>query len=80
MLIVTAGSIIYLSPSMLLKSLTMAMPKPAIEYSTVKTITSSVRLPNSACRFPRFFTLFDFKKVVATQSMAPHSMNLRALA
>ena len=39
----------YLSPSMDLKSFTMAMPSPAVEYSIVSTMTSSVKFPNSAC-------------------------------
>lgn len=42
---------LHLSPSMLLKSLTMAIPRPAMEYRTVSTITSSVKVPNRACSF-----------------------------
>jgi len=38
-----------LSPSMDLKSLTIAMPRPAVEYSMVSTTTSQVSVPNSAC-------------------------------
>ena len=38
-----------LSPSMLLKSLTMAMPRPARLYSMVSTITSGSSFPNKAC-------------------------------
>jgi len=38
----------HLSPSMLLKSLTMAMPSPASEYSTVRMVTSHRSSPNSA--------------------------------
>ena len=36
------------SPSMDLKSFTMAMPRPAKEYSTVSTMTSGVSSPNTA--------------------------------
>lgn len=32
-----------------LKSFTMAIPRPAIEYSTVRTITSRDSSPNTAC-------------------------------
>jgi len=42
----------YLSPSMLLKSLTMAMPRPAIEYSTVRMVTSHESCPKRACKHP----------------------------
>ncbi len=39
----------HLSPSMDLKSLTMAMPSPAREYRTVRTVTSHRSSPKSAC-------------------------------
>ena len=42
-----------LSPSMDLKSFTMAMPRPAVEYSTVSTTTSRVSVPNRACANPQ---------------------------
>lgn len=52
---VTRGLIMWahLSPSILLKSLTMAMPKPAREYKIVRMTTSVVRCPKSACMWRR---------------------------
>ena len=54
----------HLSPSMLLKSFTMAMPRPAMEYNTVRMQTSRVRVPNrdcvhaAACKFIQMYEIF----------------------
>jgi len=49
------------SPSMDLKSLTMAMPRPASEYSTVSTTTVgvSVSTPNMACPHHHGRAMYD---------------------
>jgi hypothetical protein len=56
----------HLSPSMDLKSLTMAMPSPASEYSTVSTVTSHRSSPNSACAVQHHTQLYVTCKFTAS--------------